>query len=460
MPQSLFPPSWISKLTCWGLILGLWYITFNHAYWKRHNCIICYDAVSYYQYLPAVFQYHDISLDFLDNNPAIEQANYHYHYTEDGKKIIKTSLGMALLYLPFYLIAYLIELARGNVIDSFSPEFVKWLIFSNVVYMSLGLLLLRRILDRYFHPLAAALSLFAVFIGTNLYYYTFNQPAMPHAYSFALIVVYLYLLIQWFENGNWKLSAVIGGVAGLIALVRPTNIFILLFIPLWGLVSWPDVGNRLAIMLSRWRMLLLMMLCFVLIWAPQFMYWYRQTGHIFYFSYKGERFYWNDPEILAGLFSYRKGWLLYTPVMALAFAGIPLLWRYAPKAKWAVPALLAINIYVLLSWWSWWYGGSYGNRAFIDLYGILALPIAAFINWCIDNGRAGAIAISMLIVLLAAHNIFQVYQYRFGAIHYLYMSKDAYWDSFGHLRPSPRFDSLLDYSLPRQPEKNEPVKYR
>ncbi|MCK4829144.1 hypothetical protein KA005_76180, partial [bacterium] len=56
---------------------------------------------------------------------------------------------------------------------------------------------------------------------------------------------------------------------------------------------------------SYWR-IALMIFVFFLVWVPQFFYWKEITGSYFYFSYQERAmFFFNDPEIINVLFSYR-----------------------------------------------------------------------------------------------------------------------------------------------------------
>ena len=65
----------------------------------------------------------------------------------------------------------------------------------------------------------------------------------------------------------------------------------------------------------------------VLVWVPQMIYWKEMTGRWLYFSYgSDERFFFGDPAIIKGLFSYRKGLFIYTPLLLFAFAGVISLW--------------------------------------------------------------------------------------------------------------------------------------
>jgi len=50
----------------------------------------------------------------------------------------------------------------------------------------------------------------------------------------------------------------------------------------------------------------------------------------------------------------------------------------------------------------------------------------------------------LILALFVYHNMFQTFQYYYGAIHWDAMSKKAYWSSFGHLKPQTDFYNLLE----------------
>ena len=154
---------------------------------------------------------------------------------------------------------------------------------------------------------------------------------------------------------------------------------------------------------------------------PQLLYWKWITGHYFFNSYIGERFYWMHPHLLEGLFGFRKGWLLYSPIMICSVIGMVMLFRYRKEFAWPVLILFCIYIYVIFSWWCWWYGGAYGLRAMIDIYPFLSIPFAVFVN----RITANRIIISVLIVLVL-WNCFRMFQYRRGVIHFDGMNKEAF----------------------------------
>jgi hypothetical protein len=237
----------------------------------------------------------------------------------------------------------------------------------------------------------------------------------------------------------------LGLLGGLITLIRPTNIVVLVILFLWNVVSWADIKERVRLFISKWYWTGTIALFFFIIWIPQFLYWKFISGQYLYYSYDASsHFDFFSPHIIKGLFSYRKGWLLYTPIMIFSLLGIIVL--YKKHKTWFMPigSYTILNIYIVLSWYCWWYGGSYGLRAFIDSYSILALPLAAFTAWALKKKPVIRYSYLIVFIFLIALSIFQTAQYRNGAIFYDHMTKKSYWETFGKLRPTADFYKYLD----------------
>jgi len=130
-------------------------------------------------------------------------------------------------------------------------------------------------------------------------------------------------------------------------------------------------------------------------------------------------------------------------------------------------------IYVLSSWWSWWFGGGYGNRAFIDFYGIMAIPLASIIMY-FSKQKLIRIPFFGVLLTLIWYNNFQISQYKTGALHYWSMTKEMYWEQFLIKNRTDHFREIImipDHEAAHQgvfrliPEKGdqkevEPIKYK
>ncbi len=129
--------------------------------------------------------------------------------------------------------------------------------------------------------------------------------------------------------------------------------------------------------------------------------------------------------------------------MFFALAGIVFLRKTAPSLFLPVLVFVVINIYVVYSWWCWWYGGSFGSRPMIDIYGIMALPLAILTE---KAWRKGHWMKGVLILVFAGFlwlTQFQMMQYRKSLLHWDSMTKEAYWGIFGRHTWPQGYDQMI-----------------
>ncbi len=444
-----------SKLAIIIILTVIIWRNFNLSDWNRPNKVILWDVVSYYSYLPATFIHHDIELDFLDKGKEYHKGIYWPKKTPNGNRIIMTSMGMSFMYMPFFLLAhgYTLITSPENAYG-FSSTYKFFLVMSSVFYLATGLIFLRKVLKRYFNDQVVSIVLLTTTLATNLYCYTTTEPTMSHAYSFSLISIFLYLVIKWYQGPKLLIAALLGLVGGLIVLIRPTNILIITVYLFWGVTDYRSFKNRIFFLWKKKYAVFITIFVAFLIWLPQLSYWKHITDQWFYYSYgSDERFFFNNPRIIKVLFSYRKGWFVYTPLMFVSICGLFLLRKYVKGAFIPVFIFVVLNIYVISSWWSWWYGGSFGLRAFIDSYAIMAIPLGAITTYFLSQKKFIRIGYLVFLFLFLSLNIFNTMQYRYGSIHWDSMSKEAYWKSFLKLKQPENFEwylEPLDYNAARK----------
>lgn len=415
----------------------------SHRNWKDDEGpvrgVIKWDVISYYAYLPAVFIYHDLSLDFTED-PDFENDNkFWFQQTEKGKKVIITSMGLSYLYAPFFFAAHALAPVIGEPQDGFQSVYQFFLVFSALFYVGFGFYFLWRVLSRYFPPGVSAITLLLIGLGTNLYYYSTHEAAMSHAYNFSLIALFLYLLNRWYDAAGWKKSLLLGLVYGLIVLIRPTNVLLIILLILWEVDSRETLLARMRFLAGKIPLVGIMLGGFLLPWIPQLVYWKEVSGHFLYNSYSavGSAFYFDNPHLLDFLFSYRKGWFVYTPLMLFAVLGFIPLYRERRGLFYPAIICLAVMIYVFSSWWSWWTGGSFGIRSMVDLMSVITLPLAAFITWLGKRSWLLKSVFTLLLLFTVFLNIFQTKQYQKVLIHGTGMTKKSYWTIF--LRSEDRY---------------------
>ncbi len=429
-------------ITMIGSVFGLkrW------SYAETPSKIINWDVTSYYSYLPAAFVYHDITFEFIKKFPEKkfgEKHEFFYQTATNGGKVAKFTMGAAIMYAPFFFIAHLSAHLFNYEANGFSTPYEFFLAVSSLFYLLIGLYFLRKSVLLFFNETATSITIISIMLGTNLYYYSTNEPAMTHAYSFTLVSAFLYQFLQWYNNPNFRKAIFVGLLFGMIVLIRPVNCIIFLFPLLYGIYSKDTLLIKMNyIKLNSKHLILMGLTCFI-VFIPQLIYWKYITGHWLFYSYLNESFFFSHPHIISGLFSYRNGWLIYSPIIILSIIGIFRLAINNKKLFLPVLSFLLINVYVAYSWWTWWYGGSFGSRPMIDTYPILALPMAAFFQTVFSKSRIISLSLITVVVAFISLNLFQSFQKRKGIIHFDAMTKEAYWYVF--LKSDLSFDERIAY---------------
>ena len=445
----------LPKLTI--LVIGsVWLYSFlSIAKWETKE-VIQQDVISYYSYLPAAFIYNDLTFQFDDEIIGDKEIRIWSNIAPNGNRVQKMTMGLSIFYLPLFLVAHIYASFFDNP-SGYSWPYEFMISLGGLVYGILGLIYVASVLLRYFSQFVASVSVFVIALGTNLFYYVVADGCMSHVYSFFLFAAFIYHFLIWNESPSKKSTIILGLIFGLICLVRPSNAVIMLIPVLYSVTGLDSLRARLSLIWNRRSYILLAAIIFLIIVSPQLIYWKIITGSWFYYSYPNESFYFLNSHIYEGLFSFRKGWSVYTPVMIFSLAGLLLLRSNLSDYLFPLIAFLAVNLFVVFSWWCWWYGGSFGARALIETYAILAIPFAAFFHWTFEYGRKllSRALITVMLIGFIYLNLFQTKQYLSSLIHWDSMNSKTYWAVFGRKTFPENYGELIqppDYEKSRKGE--------
>lgn len=424
------------------------WVTFNIGKWKDPPQYWEYDVGGYYSYLPAIFIYHDLGT--MDAYGRMEEKYFptqkkygYYHNPETGKWTNKYPIGVAMFELPFYLVAHFSSIQIPSATyDGYSSPFLLAMMFATIFYTCWGLWFLSRFLSKYFPSKAVIITLISIAFGTNLFIYNCNLPGLSHPFLFFLIAALLFNTDRWLSNPKLKYSFLIGLIIGMCLITRPTAALILV-IPLFLFIRQMLVQMPKRSLLH----LILTIAGFFLITSIQMLYWHETSGHWIYYSYVEEGFDFLHPHIIDGLFSYRKGWFIYTPIALVGIFGFWPLYKSQQLKKYCLPYLIyfIVVIYVVFSWTAWYYGGGFGARALVESYAVLALPLCAFINKVYAQDKKWMKgAFSTVLVFFICLNLFQTFQFQKGIIPWDGTNKKYYWAIFGDIERSEEKGKLLE----------------
>lgn len=406
---------------------------FSEKRWEGR--VTTFDIAGYYMYLPATFIYKD--LGHLDYYSYVED-NYHptpakgyaiYYQPKTGKKVMKYPMGVAIGEMPFFLLAHgYCLLTQSYKPDGYTLPYQFSIAMSTLVWVLIGLLFLGKFLSKYYNDTVAAIVMLIVGFGTNLYAYTVYDVGMSHGWMFMLFSMILYYTQQLYTTRKPQYMYLLGALCALVAISRPVDILIGLFPLFWGISGKAAISERVLFFRKNAVHLLIGFLCFFLVLGLQMSYWKYTTGDWVHFSYEEERFFFLKPHIIDGLFSYRKGWFLYTPIALIGMLALILLYFYDKANAILIAIYFIIIIYVVFCWISWFYGWSFGCRALIESLAVLSIPLGAFLHYLIKWRNitliSAATAVFGFFIWL---NVYQSHQYMTMALPGDHITKEYYW---------------------------------
>lgn len=440
----------VTLLICYAIIIAA------HCYYPKWTLsgtenTISWDVSGYYMYLPAIFIYQDVK-DLAFAKPLIKKyrptPNFQQAYLHDsGNHVLKYSCGQAIQYLPGFLVAHAIALMHPSYeADGFSQPYQVGIAVNSLLICFIGLFFLNRILAHYFKPNVVFLAMVSIVLGSNYLSYSAISGAMTHNYLFTIYAVLIFATIRFYQKPTWRLSLLIGLLVGLAALTRPTEIITALIPILWGInpLSWNNVKGRFSFLSKHFTKVILAFFACLLIGSLQFIYWKYATGDWIVYSYQKQGFSWLEPHLWEGMFSFKSGWITYSPIMIIPIIGFLFLVISKPKIGVATLIYSLLFTYIAFSWDIWWYGGSLGQRAMVQLYPILAFSFAGFYAFIIRS-KILTYLIGLLLIGFFYLNICFVHQSHHAQMLYVgQMTKAYYWKIFGKFNKNYQDVKLLD----------------
>ncbi|MCL4692236.1 MAG: hypothetical protein KJ060_06975 [Candidatus Hydrogenedentes bacterium] len=413
--MSWWKDGYLAGLLLVALGIGLAFMALG-VYKPWHQRIAGVDPVGYYAYARSLL--FDGDLQFANEYRAL---NAKATFTEgflmnpDGARTATGhlpnlfSIGPGILWTPIIGIAHGVALMTGAESDGFSRPYHTAVFLANAFYGLAGLVCTYLLLRTWFLPAHSTLGAFAAWACSPALYYTYGQIAMAHACSFFCIALFLLLWARLREREALWPWALIGAALGLAALVRWQN-------AAFGIVPAIDLlWNR------RIRGVAPLALCAgasILFFVPQMIAWKILYGSFFTIP-QGEAFVdWGRPDVINTLFSMASGLITWTPLCAVAIAGL-FVWRREYRPVWiALAAAFAVQLYVnsVVPDAGW----SFGMRRMVNctpLFAVGIAQLAALMPWRLRWNVA-------VVLALAFWNFLFVLQYC-GFIDRFYVERAA-----------------------------------
>jgi hypothetical protein len=412
-----------------------------------HALTIHTDGAGYYAYLPKWFIYKDSKgFDFL-KKITDDYENPHFlsgiRLDKDYPNgMDKYYVGTAILSSPFFLINHGLNLLFYGEGDGYSKSYQLTVALNAMFFYFIGILGFIKVL-RFFNlnNLVVSASVLMMTFGTNLNFYTVYFPSFSHVFSFCLIAWFFYFSLLFGSNSKKRHLIILAFLLGGIFLVRPTNSIVLVLLP-FCFISLKSFLYEVKRIVSHSKLIFLgSVLIFLFFISIQLFINYFQLGKFTFNTYTEESFsFLLNPKWKEVLFSYKKGYFIYAPIMLLSILGGYFLFKTNRFLFYGWLLLNLILLYVTSSWWCWWYGGGLGMRPFVDFLPILFLPISLMMS-SLKRGYA----LLILVVSFFCSYLYQVYQiqYNKNILHYDGVTKEQFSSVF--LKTDDRFSWMLHF---------------
>lgn len=387
--------------------------------------IIKSDGDGYYAYLPAYFLYNDKT--FVKNKEVKEDykiwsADYMIK-TGDDSLVNKYFAGVSIVFMPIFFFITFVLKALGKNPDGYSLAYTFGVYFYSLVLFVISFFSYKYIIEKEFGVAKNHWIFIVLFFTTPWFVYTLYSATFANTVLFPvfILVYWIFLRLIQVENKQPYLF-LLAFLIGLIAIIRPTSLFVLLFF-LYFFDSIQSFWSFLKEHVLKFKILVPSIFLMVIPAFYQFYMWYWQTGQWFLWSYSGEGFYWLKPELFEVMFSYRIGVLFHSPILIIALVSAILFFRGLQRIIYLLYFFL--TVYVSASWWCYDFETYYGLRNFSEHYVFLLFPLFHLITKVKSKIWYFFILVSFILSFIRFN------QFMFKLIKHERHNASTYWKSLG-----------------------------
>ena len=345
------------------------------------------------------------------------------------------------IFLSFLLVASHFFLPKHEIPDSLVLQII------NLVVAIIGLLFLWRCLLSIFPEATTALLMTLVVLGTNYFQVITGNSPSPVNYLFTCYALILWFTIKWHEKQEWLSACLLGVMLGLTILISPADFAVILIPFFWNVMDRNSFIEKMKFFKKHIQQVALSFLLMIMLLAPLFFAWNFFMNEFHYFGYSGKglvyllaRYFWQV------LFSFKNGWLIYTPLMIFLVAGFYMLGEKNKKIYYPVFFLFLVNFFYFSSWSSFHSHVNLGFQALVPTYVILSIPIGYLLSYILDRGIFSKIFAGLVFGFFVILNLLQTWQYEKGILIPDVMNAGYYSALFGRTSVPVMEMIKIDYS--------------
>lgn len=439
-----------SKYSFFALLLilvALCFYRFTHFMDRE----LSWDVLGYYLPLPATVIYDDPMmsditwLQEVNEERKLTDTLYQISSNDEGETMYFFFFGMAMMFSLFFFLGHLSAWIFDLPMDGFSEPYVLWMVVGGIIYTTIGLVYFRKVLLHFFKDKQVAALLLIFAFGTNTVQHLNIKNLETVNILFMWVVLILWNTIQWYSTHKLRNLLVISGGVMMMCLIKPSEVFVILIPFLYGVTSKEKLKER-------WRLIVQYKVQFYwaiglafLLFLPQMSYWLYKTGRIYYDTYKnpGVGLDIFHPHIIDAMFSYKKGWFIYTQVAILLIIGWIPFYKRNKGLFVAAFAYFIVSFYIITSWTEWWYGAAFSNRPLIVTYPLLFIGLGYLFQSLVDRKNVLLNAgVAIFIVWCTFLNLFQWWQMQVGILDPYRTTKEYYWATFLQTEMNPEWEAL------------------
>jgi len=328
-------PASLSLKTFWLLCAGLVLLRFIFPRFETHDltAFLSWEVFSHYLWLPAFFIHDDLGIrDFAWVEQLLRQYQPLIGYrqailqTGDGGQVLSATMGVAVMFTPFFMTGHLASLLLGFPADGLSLPYQVAIAAGGLCYSVLGIWILRKVLLSYFTEKISALTMAGIVLATGYFDLAAFHGGTPESLLFTLWVLLLFLSARFLSRPSYGLAAATGLTAGLIFLVRPFDA--ILVVPWFVWLAFRLSGKHAHLIVFG-------LFLFIFTASFQFVYWKIYTG----------RFYFNTAAFPPGSFQ------TFIPILGLAAIPAGYFIRYLAGLKPILQGLFLL-VFCFVSGWN------------------------------------------------------------------------------------------------------------
>ena len=402
------------------------------------------DGIGYYAYVrsPLIDHNFKFASDFRNPELELEKIFLLDHFinnpvTKTGHLPNFYSVGPAMLWSPFLLATHLAVLGLAHIGWYFVPDghslpYLVAIAGATALYGFAGLCLSFAVARRFVEERWAFWATIGIWLGSSVPVYIYLMPAWSHAHSVFVTSLFVWYWLRTRETRTGGQWLKLGLLSGLMVDVYQLNVVFFVVIGYEALSTyagiWSSSGGRSEMVSKALRFHALYGVGTLLALMPTFITRQIVFGNPFSAGpYALHVWNWTAPAFAQVLFSKNHGLFVFTPIVALAIAGLFYL-RTLNRVVGTSCLLITLVFYYLVSCYAWWYGVvGFGNRFFVSLTPIFVLGLASSFAWAArlwHDGRAASFRLIPITVLVVVWNLGLVYQWqthlmpRFGPVYW------------------------------------------